>query len=458
MTQLNRQEPVGDTEKSAMIVTLPEVRMMVNHTLLCAALAVASLCMPTAAAPISELAPYQGKSAGDIDARTIKGKVLCGYQGWFRAPGDGVADRWVHWSGNANRVAADTLTVEMWPDMRDYPEPERVPVEGMKHTDGSRACLFSSVRPAVVDVHFEWMRKYGIDGVFVQRFVNGLSDPNSLHATGALAYARNAANRTGRVFAITYDMSGTPTDKLFDMIVTDWKFLVDEMKLTRDKRYLHEGGKPVLEIYGFFPDRFGPETANKIIDFFKNDPKYGAFLVGSGAWWWRSITDKGWPEVYRRFDAIKPWNVGNTMQGKEPGVSMAATSYWPEDIKEAHKAGMLYMPVVYPGFSWDNLMRWYKEPQNVGRPIQRRGGGFFWEQFVTAARLKADTIFVAMFDEVDEGTAIFKVTNDPPVDAHFVTFEGKPSDWYLTLTGLGTRLFRSPAEVKQDFPPVLREL
>ena len=49
-----------------------------------------------------------------------------------------------------------------------------------------------------------------------------------------------------------------------------------------------------------------------------------------------------------------------------------------------------------------------------------------------------------MFDEVDEGTAIFKVTGDVPVDptATFLGLEGLPPDFYLRLTGAGGRLLR----------------
>jgi hypothetical protein len=47
-----------------------------------------------------------------------------------------------------------------------------------------------------------------------------------------------------------------------------------------------------------------------------------------------------------------------------------------------------------------------------------------------------------MFDEVDEGTAIFKVTDTPPPQGSFATMEGKPSDFYLRLTGEGTRMLR----------------
>ena len=52
--------------------------------------------------------------------------------------------------------------------------------------------------------------------------------------------------------------------------------------------------------------------------------------------------------------------------------------------------------------------------------------------------------YVAMFDEVDEGTAIFKCINDVPdqAPAKFVTYEGQPSDRYLRLTGAGAKLIR----------------
>ncbi|MDO8586416.1 MAG: glycoside hydrolase family 71/99-like protein [Armatimonadota bacterium] len=400
-----------------------------------------------------ELAPYKGPSRNDVDATTLKGKVMCGYQGWFSTPGDGPANRYIHWSMNAEKVLANSVTVDYWPDMTDYPKSEWMPVAGLKHKDGRQAYLFSSARPATMDVHFKWMREYGIDGVYVQRFVCGLENPPS--ASGMLAQARNSANRHGRVFSITYDMSGTPTEKLYDWMVNDWKFLVDRMKITKDKRYLHHNGKPVLQLFGFYPERFPAETANKIIDFFKNDPKYGTFLVCSGAWWWRSINDAdwaGWPAIYRRFNAITPWNPGNSTMSADNKFSMASTSYWADDLKECRKLGIMYMPVIYPGFTWDNLQRAYGNPQGAGHPLSRRGGDFLWEQFVTATEQKVDTIYIAMFDEVDEGTAIFKVTNDPPVGIYMATYEGKPSDWYLRLTGYGTKMFRGRVPLTKTTP------
>ena len=62
-------------------------------------------------------------------------------------------------------------------------------------------------------------------------------------------------------------------------------------------------------------------------------------------------------------------------------------------------------------------------------------------------------VYVAMFDEVDEGTAIFKCTNNPPVGENpIVTYEELPSDHYLWLTGEGGRLIRGERAMNQSVP------
>ena len=68
-----------------------------------------------------------------------------------------------------------------------------------------------------------------------------------------------------------------------------------------------------------------------------------------------------------------------------------------------------------------------------------------WQQAVEAKRAGAEMTYVAMFDEVDEGTAIFKASNQPPVgESEFMTYEGLPPDHYLWLTGeIGKMLRRS---------------
>ncbi len=384
-----------------------------------------------------------GEETAAIAADTLHHKVLCGYQGWFRCAADGSDEGWLHWSGNRNRVTPDSLTVEMWPDMSDYNESERYAVPGFSGPDDQPASLFSSANQRTVERHFQWMQEYGIDGVFVQRFLVNLRKPSF---DDVLNHVRSSAEKSGRVYAVCYDLSGAPKDRLYDLLVNDWKRLVDEATITEDKCYLHHNGKPVLFIWGFFSDRFDVSLAHRIIDFFKTNDRYAVTLIGGCQWHWRKEADAEWARAFRRFDIISPWNVGNYTV--RDGKKVAATGYWEDDIAEANKHGMAYLPVMYPGFGWTNL-----QGRDADRAtIPRRGGEFFWEQYVTASKLQIDMAYVAMFDEVDEATAIFKVSNSPPTQARFQTFEGLPSDWYLRLTGEGTKLIRGERQVGTTLP------
>ena len=116
---------------------------------------------------------------------------------------------------------------------------------------------------------------------------------------------------------------------------------------------------------------------------------------------------------------------------------------------------MLYLPVIYPGFSWDNLQQ---QPPGTSL-IPRLGGDFFWKQFYAARNLGLDMAYVAMFDEVDEGTAILKVSNTPPTQAYFVTYDGLPADWYLRLAAEGSKVLsgeksNSPVIPISPLPPL----
>lgn len=378
-----------------------------------------------------------------IDAASLHHKVLCGYQGWFRCPGDAANEGWKHWSRNAKNLTPDTVTFEMWPDLTEFTAEERYPAPGFTLPDGTTAQLFSSVHARTVERHFQWLEQYGIDGVFVQRFLVNLADASS---NRVLHEVRKAAARTGRVYAIGYDLTGYPQQQLFDCLVADWKRLVDERKVTQDSRYLRHQGKPVLFVWGFFSDRFGAHLAHRILDFFKSDPKYGVTLIGGCQWNWRVEKDAEWAKAFRRFDVISPWNVGNivTVDGRK----QAATGHWTDDLAETRKAGMDYLPVIYPGFGWTNL----KGKKAASASIPRLGGEFFWRQFAAAADLGVAMAYVAMFDELDEGTAIFKVTNAPPTQARFLTYEDLPADWYLRLTGEGAKVIRGERRNQWTLP------
>jgi hypothetical protein len=387
-----------------------------------------------------------------VDSGSLRGKVLCGYQGWFRCPTDGAKDGWVHWSRDPQRIAPETLTFEMWPDMTEFPANERFVAPGFTNAKGEQEYLFSAVQPGTVLRHFEWMWNYGIDGVWLQHFLvdlpGGPLETRYASRSRVLNNVRDAALKTGRAWAIAFDIAGMPTSNIYQALTTEWKKRVDE-GVTRDGRYLHEGGRPVVEVWGFYymdaHNAMTAPVANQLIDFFKAPGSYGAFLVGGGDWNWRQNPDKEWQGFLRRLEAYSPWNVGNCFRDNQ-GVTHASVHYWEEDKRECERHGMLWLPVVYPGFGWDNLK---KLPAGKSL-VPRRGGKFLWEQFHALSKLRADSVCVAMFDEVDEATAIFKVTNDAPTQGHFVTYEGLPNDWYLRLVGEGTRMLREKREILEE--------
>lgn len=66
----------------------------------------------------------------------------------------------------------------------------------------------------------------------------------------------------------------------------------------------------------------------------------------------------------------------------------------------------------------------------------------------------AEMIYLAMFDEIDEGTAIMKVSDNPPNSdqAHFIDNDGAPSDQYLFLAGQGAKMLRKEIEPNYEMP------
>jgi len=62
------------------------------------------------------------------------------------------------------------------------------------------------------------MQQYGIDGVLRQRFVISLKDRSMEQA---LVNVQKSANRTGRVFALCYDLTDAPKNRAYDLLVAD---------------------------------------------------------------------------------------------------------------------------------------------------------------------------------------------------------------------------------------------
>ncbi len=338
---------------------------------------------------------YQGPSVKPKDNATLKGKVMAGYQGWFRTPNDLEGRGWVHW-GN---IPAGNFSIDMWPDTSQYPASALEKAGEVKLKSGKQARLFSSTWPAVVDTHFRWMREHDIDGAFLQRFVSKRFHSISGGPEWVLANTRASANREGRIWAIEYDISGCPESELLATMQTDWKWLVDEFRLFEDPNYAREGTKPVVFIWGLpFPNRnISAKTADAVVEFFKNDPKYGGnHVIGGIPSSWRKM-DAAWQDHFKKYETILTW------MPKSPS----------DDLKDFTKMGIHYYPHVKPGFSWANLKHLPTGDDEVGY-TPREGGQFYWNQLTDVAQAGGDRLFVGMFDEYDEATAIMPMSDDSP--------------------------------------------
>jgi len=427
----------------------------------------ALLVIPLAAAACGQAAPPDevrsaaatAEAPAVVDATTLEHKNLFGYQGWFLCPGDGSpVNGWTHWFRDETPTAAD-LTVDLWPDTTELGADELFATD-LRYADGSTASLYSAVQARTVARHFTWMRQAGIDGVALQRFVSELSDPD-LAATRdqVTRNVQAGAEAEGRVFAIEYDVTGTDEADLVATLEADWKHLVDTLEVTASPRYLHDGGKPVLFLWGLgFTDRPGtPAQAAALVDWLTTgaDPRYRATVVGGVPSHWRTLdgdakTDPAWAPVYRAFDVLSPWTVGRFADDAGADAYRARLD---ADLAAATAAGQRFMPVVFPGFSWHNL--------DGGAPnaIPRRGGAFYWRQVSNAVGAGATMLKTAMFDEVDEGTAMFKLAPTAaalPAGASLVPLDADgralPSDFYLRLGGAATATLRGDLPVSSTLP------
>lgn len=371
----------------------------------------------------------------------LAGRVLCGYQGWFNTPADGGGLGWKHWSRDPQRPPTlDNLHVDMLPDVTELGPDERFPC-GWEHPEMGAVELFSSRHPATVDRHFRWMREYGIDGAFVQRFAEPLTSPRHLrNCTVVLHHCRTAAVRHGRVYAVMYDLTGLKPGASAT-VLEDWRSLRRRMRIGDDAASLRLGGRPLVAVWGigFAEGTLGIDDCRMIVEGLLAEDC--AVLAGVPTGWRTLDRDAGndarLHELLARCQAISPWTVGRYATSDD--VRRHADRDWAADLTWCTDRKIFYLPVVFPGFSWHNLR---------GGPldqIPRRRGDFLWRQFAEAGRIGAGAAYVAMFDELDEGTAIFKCIGPPAGEPsrRLLGSEGLPSDHYLRLTGAARRLLQA---------------
>lgn len=396
---------------------------------------------------MSDPATKTTESMSRVRFKSIRNLVMAGYQGWFNTPEDGAGLGWKHFE-KEKEFKPGKCTIDLWPDVSEY---EKTYETAFKLPDETPAKVFSSYDASTTDLHFKWMKQYGIDGVFMQRFVVSIrNQKGNDNYNKILNNAVLSAEKYDRAICLMYDLSGMEAGEE-DILIRDWKELCEKYKLVsrNNNHYVYHHGKPLVAVWGIgFNDRrkYGYEQVKKIIDFLKSE---GCSILVGVPTHWRTLTidavsDTRLLELVKQADIVHPWLVGrfdnHTYEPYRKSIE--------EDIKWCKANGKDYMPVLFPGFSWHNMKK--DAPQNM---IPRLGGRFFWQQVKGAVDAGAESLYLAMFDEIDEGTAFFKCTNTPPVgESSFITYEGEAPDHYLWLAGEAAKYLRG--ELRSSRMPV----
>lgn len=436
-----------------------------------------------AGAPIDILV----REAPVVDASTLDRKILWGYQGWFYND-PSLYNRYGNWVKYPSGVPDH----DCWPDVSEY-EPSELFDAGytLPGSPPRPAQRYSATNAATVDRHFKWMRDYGLDGVFVQRFLavvwtdaqSGAVGPERPIRDTVLANARAGAERHGRVFANMYDLAGSNYLDVARATQSDWMHLVDDLGVTSSGRYIQHRGRPVVGIYGFGTIN-GPELvqyqgrsvtageaaaseARAILSFFHSSPtlRYRATVfcsIPQGASGWQFSASSPWHSVIEECDLVGPWPLsagytfpctggaercpasGIDFNGllnykRDVIVSGSGTPTGAGDLGRARTLGHDYMGHIFPGFSMAH--RSGRGSYNSGR---RRGGESLWRQVYELydayrnAAPGARMLYGAMFDEFNECSQIMKTAPRQRRSVPATTVSGTPPEEFLGLDRDGT--------------------
>jgi len=394
---------------------------------------------------IGVLSVVSTDSSFSVDPSTLDNKILIGYQGWFNTPSDGADVGWRHWSHSTSHgPTSNDAVFDLWPAMEEYVEKEDDPTLVYQHNNPVQ--FFSSYRKSTTQVHFRWLQQYSLDGVFLQRFLNEVeSDPAFFKERNqVLLQVADNAQRFGRTFAVMYDLSGAKSESLVSDFQSDWWYLTHQLDITNRTNYQFHNGKPVVAVWGLgFTGHPGNYSQSyNIINWLQLN---GFFVMGGTPFNWRDSSGDSKPNfqgVYEKLDLISPWSVGRYDSMARFNQLHKKVQIPDKRLTDSRKQG--YAPVMWPGFSWSNLQ---KDP-SLFNQIPRQGGDFFSGQADVLIPFKPTFIYIAMFDEVNESTAIMKAANSTeqlPTTGNwlYLGYNSKPvpQDHYLKLTQSFTQRF-----------------
>jgi hypothetical protein len=156
-------------------------------------------------------------------------------------------------------------------------------------------------------------------------------------------------------------------------------------------------------------------------------------------------------ELIGSADVVMPWMV----QRFTPLLHREDARYEAQvkaDLAWCAERHVDYAPCVSAGFSWHNMHAGGRYPVPPLNQIPRQKGVFYWMEISGAIHAGAKMLYVAMFDEMDEGTAIFKCSNTPPAGVTLCDYEGMPTDHYLWLTGQAGKMLRGEISFSRRIP------
>jgi hypothetical protein len=398
------------------------------------------------------------------------GKSVAGYQAWFKT---GTATSgWNHWSGTTP-PAPNNLSFEVYPDVSEYLDADLTQTALANLGNGNSSKLFNSTNKPVIDIHFKWMKDYGIDGAAVQRFIGNIGGAIINSPNSAAIKIKEAAEANGRIFYICYDISSSGMEATWDDIIKfDWVYNVEQNNnLTASPAYAKVGNKPVVQLWG--PGFTGkrPGTAAETIALIQFLKSRGCYVIGGTPTYWRTNErdakgpsqplpedQESYALVYPQYDMISPWMPGRFKDNAGADNQLSVMS---ADKTYCDARNIKYMPVLFPGFAWS---QWNTGSVNSA---PRNAGEFMWRQAYNIKNLGLNSMYFAMFDEYDEGTAIMKNATDwsmIPTDQYFLTSSADgiwcSSDFQLRVAAAsiemlkGTRAITTTVPIPHSLGPV----
>lgn len=411
---------------------------------------------------------------------TYKGLVMAGYQGWHGCPGDGRSgwgdtEAWYQYAlyNMFNGVMGPGplhSKIDFWPYMAEYTNSYNT---NFNYPDNSTATVYSSMDYQTVDTHFKWMKQYGIDGVFMQRFVSmiGYEMPKKFNDR-VLENAMAASNKYDRAIAVMYDMVGLKADNgnttpalsviLDDAAALKAKYHLDD-RSAGQRYYLYHNGKPLIGLVSACQINM-PYDNNDAITLINGLKALGySVMVGLPTYWRQGGADCTAPvtDVAALADVVMPWFVGRyDYDGSVMGTSNSFDNFKSlidGDIAWCNANGVDYAPNCWPGFRWEN-----SHPQSNIFP--RKSGDFLWKQVYHDISAGADMLYIAMFDETNEGTSIFKCLEESdaplnsPSESYYVKYENgtysiqdNDESWIWHLTAGSSKWCKKASDIAVPF-------